>query len=121
MREREFLRLRITHTCVILSGMSKAAREPDTADLDANTARAKTLARVFAWCPKCTGDLVQGRCLPCDEEEARNVRVELEASIRKSQNRAAPNRCATCEGSGAVPGFSGLTACYGGCNGTGLR
>jgi DnaJ-class molecular chaperone len=84
-----------------------------------HAARAKTLNRVFAWCPKCARTLTNGQCAPCDEEEALDTAIRLEGSIRQAQNRTAPNRCKACDGSGVVESFSPV-ACYS-CSGSGLR
>lgn len=86
----------------------------------ATIARAKRIDRVFAWCPKCTGPLQQGRCEPCDEEELRDLQLRLEGSIRRHANRDHALRCERCSGSGFVEGFSTLTACYD-CGGRGHR
>lgn len=82
-------------------------------------ARAKRLARMFGWCAKCGGELVNNHCEPCEIEAARHTVKLLEASIRRARNRYAPNRCEPCEGAGAVDGFSGLTECFV-CRGAGL-
>ena len=84
-------------------------------------ARAKKLDRAFAWCPKCTGGLRDGRCPLCDDEEERQVRFTLESSVRQVQHRAIANRCVDCDGSGALPSsFGGLAPCWR-CGGKGVR